>query len=161
MEKKYIPYKFPSSLSGWRERLFYLGNYHPSLLERTARALMIRGKWTMAYRDMRQIEEVLGIIKKHRDARVTGVPVMYTWLGRRIQPLQKCMRFGFKYLGISDPSRFSEEHIEKGEALLRVGRVLMGAETVPYVPSLYSVKNPPKKVGFCSCTILSSISDIL
>jgi hypothetical protein len=69
---------------------------------------------------------------------------MYTWLGRRIQPLRKRTRFGFEYLGISDPSRFSIERIEKGEALLRVSRVLTGAETVPYVPSPYAAKNPPK-----------------
>ncbi|RLM64990.1 hypothetical protein C2845_PM16G04080 [Panicum miliaceum] len=99
----------------------------------------------MACRDMSQIEELLVMIKKHRDARVTGVSVMYTWLGRRIQPLQKRTCFGFVYLGISDPSQFSVERIEKGEALLRVSRVLMGAEIIPYVPSLYSVKNPPKQ----------------
>jgi hypothetical protein len=70
------------------------------------------------------------MVKKHRDAGFTGVSVMYTWLGKRIQPLQKRTRFGFEYLGVSDPSRFSTERIEKGEALLQVGRVLMGAETV-------------------------------
>ncbi|RLN16654.1 hypothetical protein C2845_PM02G16120 [Panicum miliaceum] len=101
----------------------------------------------MACRDMSQFEELLGMIKKHRDARVTGVSVMYTWLGRRIQPLQKRTRFDFEYLGVSYPSRFSAERIEKGEALLQVSRVLMGVETVPYVPSLYSMKNPIKQVG--------------
>jgi hypothetical protein len=84
------------------------------------------------------------MIKKHRDAGVTRVLVMYTWLGRQIQPLQKCTHFCFEYLGTLDPSRFSAERIEKGEALLRVSRVLMGTETVPYVPSLYSAKNHPK-----------------
>jgi hypothetical protein len=53
---------------------------------------------------MSQIEELLGM--------------MYTWLGRRIQLLQKCTRFGFEYFGISDSSQFSAEHIKKGEALL-------------------------------------------
>jgi hypothetical protein len=110
---------------------------------------------------MSQIEELLGMIKKHRDAGVTGVSMMYTWLGKRIQPLQKRTRFGIECLGISNPSRFSVHCIEKGEALLRVSWVLMGAETVPYVPSLYSVKNPPKQVGVSSCIILSSTSDIL
>jgi hypothetical protein len=84
------------------------------------------------------------MIKKHRDAAVTRMSVMYTWLGRRIQPLQQCTRLCFEYLGISDPSRFSVERIEKGEVLLRVSRVLMSAEAIPYVPSLYSAKNPPK-----------------
>jgi hypothetical protein len=66
---------------------------------------------------MSQIKELLGMIKKHGDARVTRVSVMYTWLGRRIQPLQKRTRFGFEYLDVSDPSWFSTERIEKGEAL--------------------------------------------
>jgi hypothetical protein len=87
--------------------------------------------------------------------------VVYTWLSRRIQPLQKRTCFGFEYLGISDPSRFSTERNEKGDALLRVSRVLMGAETVPYVPSLYLAKNPPKQVGVSSHIILSSTSAIL
>ncbi|RLM94102.1 hypothetical protein C2845_PM08G15110 [Panicum miliaceum] len=63
--------------------------------------------------DMRQIEELFEMIKKHRDAGVTGVSVMYTWLGRRIQPLEKRTHFGFENIGISYPSRFFAEHIEK------------------------------------------------
>jgi hypothetical protein len=101
------------------------------------------------------------MIKKHRDARFTGVSVMYTLLGRQIQPLQKRTCFNFEYLGISDLSQFPAECIEKGEALLRVSRVLMGMETVPYVPSLESTKNPPKQVRVSSRIILSSTSDIL
>jgi hypothetical protein len=42
MERKYIPYKFPNSLLGWRERWFYVGNHEPSLPERTAGALKSR-----------------------------------------------------------------------------------------------------------------------
>jgi hypothetical protein len=37
----------------------------------------------------------------------------------------------------------------------------MGADIVPYVPTLYSAKNPPKQVGLRSCVFLSSISGIL
>jgi hypothetical protein len=122
---------------------------------------MIHGEWTMACHDMSQIEELLVMIKKHRDAGVTRVSVMYTWLGRWIQSQQKCTSFGIEYLGVSDPSQFSVERIEKGEALLRVSRVLIGAETIPYVLSLYSAKNFPKQVGVSSRIILSSTSDIL
>jgi hypothetical protein len=32
---KYIKYKFLSSLSGWKERWFYIGNHKPSLPEKT------------------------------------------------------------------------------------------------------------------------------
>jgi hypothetical protein len=75
-----------------------------SLPKRTAGALRIHDEWTMPCRDMSQIEDLLRMIKEHRDAGVTGVSVMYTWLGRWIQPLQKRTRFGFEYLGILDPS---------------------------------------------------------
>jgi hypothetical protein len=120
IEKKYIPYKFPTSLSRWRERWFYIGNHQSSLSEKTAEALKIHDEWTMPCCDMSQIQDVLEMIKKHRDARVTRVSVMYTWLGRRIQPLQKHACFSFEYLGVLDPSRFSAEHIEKVDALLRI-----------------------------------------
>jgi hypothetical protein len=80
----------------------------------------------MACRDISQIEELLGKIREHRDAGVTGASVMYTWLGRRIQPLQKRSRFGFEYLGNLDPSQFFADPINKGEAVLQVSRVLMG-----------------------------------
>jgi hypothetical protein len=115
MEKKYIPYKFPTSLSGWRERWFYIGNYEPSIPERTAGALKIAGEWYLACQDISQIEDLLGMIKKPRDAGVTRASVMYSWVGRRIQPLQKRARFGFEYFGLSYPSQFSAERIEKNE----------------------------------------------
>jgi hypothetical protein len=72
MKKKYIPYKYLTSLSGWRERWFYIGNYKPSLPKRTAGALKIRGEWTMPCCDM-SIEDLLKLIKEHRGAGVTGV----------------------------------------------------------------------------------------
>jgi hypothetical protein len=112
MEKKYISYKFPSSLSGWREKWFYIGNHAPSLPERTAGALKITREWSKPCKDESQIPELLGMIKKQRDAGVTGVVVMFSWIGRRIQPLQKRARFGFDYLGVLDPSRFSAELIQ-------------------------------------------------
>jgi hypothetical protein len=97
MEKKYISYKFPCSLSGWREKWFYIGNHTPSLPKRTARALRITRKWSKPCRDESQITELPGIIKKQRDAGVTSVVVMFSWIDRRIQPLQKRARFGCEY----------------------------------------------------------------
>jgi hypothetical protein len=46
MEKVYIPYKFLSSLSGWKEHWFYIGNHAPSLLQRIAGVPKITGGWT-------------------------------------------------------------------------------------------------------------------
>jgi hypothetical protein len=84
------------------------------------------------------------MIKKQRDTGVTGIVVMFSWIGRRIQPLQKWARFGFDYLGFLDPSRFFAEPIQRSDAVVRASRVLMGAKIVPYVPKMYSAKDPPK-----------------
>jgi hypothetical protein len=79
-------------------------NHEPSLPERTARVLKFTTEWSKPCRDESQIPELLGMIKKQRDAGVIAVMVMYSWIGRRIQPLQKRSRFGFEYLGVLDPS---------------------------------------------------------
>jgi hypothetical protein len=36
---------------------------------------------------MSQIDDLLGMNKKHRDAGVIGALLMYSWVGLRIQPL--------------------------------------------------------------------------
>jgi hypothetical protein len=84
MEKNYFSYKFLSSLPGWREKWFYIRNHAPSLPERTTGALKITSEWSKPCVDESQIPELLSKIKKQRDAGVTGVVVMYSWVGRRI-----------------------------------------------------------------------------
>jgi hypothetical protein len=82
MEKVYIPYMFPSSLSGWKERWFYIGNHTPSLPERTARVPKVTGGWTRKALKLSQVNELLAKIKIPRDEGVTGVSVTYSWIGR-------------------------------------------------------------------------------
>jgi hypothetical protein len=77
---------------------------------------------------------------------VTGASVMYLWITKRIQPLQKRERFDFEYLEIKDPSRLSVEELLGGEALKRVQRVLLDVHAVPYIPQLFIMANPPKQV---------------
>lgn len=72
--------------------------------KRTVGALKLAGESTLACTDTSQVPEMLGRINKHRDVGVTEEIVMYSWIGRRIQPLQKCTRFGFEYLGVLDQS---------------------------------------------------------
>jgi hypothetical protein len=91
MDKKYLEFKFPTSLSSWRERWFYIGNHKPSLPERTTEKLKIAREWReMPYQaDMDKIYELLVKIMEHNIVGVTGASVVYSWMGRRIQPLQK------------------------------------------------------------------------
>jgi hypothetical protein len=85
----------------------------PSLPERTVGVPKITGGWTRKALELSQVNEQLAKIKILRDEGVTGVSVMYSWIGRRIEPLQQCFRFGFEYMRLKDPSRFSTEQIIK------------------------------------------------
>jgi hypothetical protein len=67
--------------------------------------------------DMDQVDELLVKIMEHKIAGVTSASVVYSWMGRRIQLLQKRTQFGFEYLGISDPSRFTADRIHQNEAV--------------------------------------------
>jgi hypothetical protein len=58
----------------------------------------------------------------------------------------------------------SAEDLLPGEAMKWVGRVLMGVHVVPYVPTLFSASNQPKKVH-CSfirvlLTFAYAVSDV-
>lgn len=80
--------------------------------------------------DMNQINVLLVEIMEHKKAGVTGASMVYYWMGRRIQPLQKQVRFGFKYLGVLDPSRFTADKIAHGV-------------TSPVIPSSLAFSNGP------------------
>ncbi|RLM57999.1 hypothetical protein C2845_PM18G06070 [Panicum miliaceum] len=72
----------------------------------------------MAYQaDMDQIDELLVNIMEHKIAGVTGASVVYSWMGRRIQPQQKRSRFHFEYLGISNTTWFIADKILQSEAV--------------------------------------------
>jgi hypothetical protein len=87
---------------------------------------------------------------------------MYSWIGRRIQPLQQRSRFGFEYMGLKDPSQFSAEQIHQAEALRRVSQVLLDVRMMPYMLSkLFTIKNPPNQVRVSSRVFLSSSSQSL
>ena len=71
---------------------------------------------------------------------------MFDWMKRRIQLLQARETLGFRYHGITDSSRYSEEEISDEEVFSRVQRLLRDVKKVPVVPDMFSAANPPKQV---------------
>jgi hypothetical protein len=72
---------------------------------------------------------------------------MFAFFKRRVQPIQQRHRLGFKYTGPADPSRMCAEVLPDEAALQRVQRVLLDVDTMPYMPTLFSARNPPKPVS--------------
>ena len=97
-----------------------------------------------------QVGELLQRIAKQRREGVTGATVVLSWLRRQVQPLQCCSRLGFKYMGLYDPSRFSSEMTGRDEAMVLLYNLFEGVSSIPMLPDLFHVNNPPKQVKFCN-----------
>jgi len=96
---------------------------------------------------MSQVWGLLSKIKDLRDSGVTGASMMWSWLRRRVQPLQKREHFGYEYLAEGDPSRLSGDELLEADALRMLRRAVHGMEAVPFVPKLFSIARPPKPVS--------------
>jgi hypothetical protein len=109
----------------------------------------VRPEWNtkLSRGDMDQVDELLAIIAAHKEIGVTGASVMFSFFQRRIQPIQQRHTLGFEYIGAEDPSWMCAEELTDDAALIRVKRVLLDMNTVPYIPELFSAQNPPKPVS--------------
>jgi hypothetical protein len=96
---------------------------------------------------MDQVEELLEIIEANKLMGVTGASVMFSFFKRRVQLIQQRHKLGFEYTGAEDPSRMCVEELSNDAALLQVKRVLLDVDAIPYVPGLFSARNPPKPVS--------------
>ena len=88
---------------------------------------------------------------------MTGATVVSSWLRRQIQPLQSRIHPGFEYTGLHDPSRFLSEKTGRDEAMVLLHNLFEGVSTIPVLPELFHVNNPPKQVGFCVIEYFSGL----
>jgi hypothetical protein len=109
---------------------------------------------------MDQVNKLLALIAAHKEMGVTGATVMLSFFKRRIQPIQQRHTLGFEYMGAEDPSRMCAEELIDDATLIRVKQVLLDANTVPYIPELFSAKNPPEPVSFQLLGILSIVLEL-
>jgi hypothetical protein len=146
---KYLSYKFPSNIPGWKNHWFYIENHAPELPEKSNRPPVVRPEWNIELPrgDMDQVEELLDIIVAHKEMGVTGASVMFSFFKRRVQPIQQRHILGFKYKDAEDPSRMCAEELMDEAAVTRVRRVLLDVDAVPYIPQLFSSQNPPKPLS--------------
>jgi hypothetical protein len=109
----------------------------------------VRPEWNieLSRGDIDQVEELLDTIAAHKLMWLTGASVMFSFFKHRVQPIQQRHRLGFEYTGAEDPSRMCAEELSDEAALLRVKRVLLDVDAVPYVPGLFSARSPPRPLS--------------
>jgi hypothetical protein len=146
---RYLSYKFPNNIPRWKSHWFYIENHAPQLPEKSGKPLIMRPEWNTepSRGDLDQVNKFLPIIVAHKEIEVTGASVMFSFFKRRIQPIQQRHTLGFEYIGAEDPSRMCAEELTDDATLIWVKRVLLDVNAVPYIPQLFSTKNPPKPVS--------------
>lgn len=73
---------------------------------------------------------------------LTGVGIAFSFMKRRIQPLQERVHLGFEYEGINDPSRMAPEDISDETVLMRLSRMFTGVAEKPVIIGELSREQP-------------------
>lgn len=149
MSSLYFDYDTPSSNTDWREKWFYIDNHEPKLPKVTGH----RPEWSTRWKDepshgdSLQIPELMERLKNLKSEGLTAEGIAYSFIKRRIQPLQKRERFGFEYQGTQDNDRMSSEELTSDEVMFRLRRLFGGHLLIPQIVREFSASNPPKPVS--------------
>jgi hypothetical protein len=119
---RYLSYKFPSNIPGWKNHWFYTENHAPQLPEKSGKPLVVRPEWNteLPKADLDQVDELLAIIAAQKEIGVIGASAMFSFFKHRIQPLQQRHTLGFEYIGTEDFSRMCAKELSDDAALTRV-----------------------------------------
>jgi len=77
---------------------------------------------------------------------VTGDHVVFSFVSRRVQPLQLRKHPAFRYEGTQDPTRMSPEPMAQSEVVKRCCKVL---DKSLKLPTLFWAQNPPENAWVC------------
>jgi len=118
-ESEYLFYQPSSKGVEWKSYWFYVGNFESPLPERTPGAPKAQASWMSTSPGGSQVDKLRSALAKLKNKGVTRWKVVYSFLGRRVQPLQRRIHTGFRYEGLEDPSRFSSEKIDFADLFKR------------------------------------------
>ena len=105
----------------------------------------VQANWSSAAPGGKQVECILRAIANFKNKGVTGDHVVFSFVSRRIQPLQRRKHPAFRYEGTKDPTRLSPEAIAHSKAVRRCCKVLDNFDKSLVLPALFLAVNPPEK----------------
>ena len=76
---------------------------------------------------------------------ITGNHVVFSFVSRLIQLLQRWKHPAFRYEGVNDPTRFTPELMTRAEVVRRCYKLLDNFDESLILPSLFWASNPPEK----------------
>jgi hypothetical protein len=124
-EAQYLEFSMAASVQGWRTKWFYIKDHKASPEDEyglapfdASKELKKLASWDSPPSDaeMEQIALMLTHIqalKGGKGGALSGIQLMAFFVQRRVQPLQHRLTKLWNYSGLEDPSRISEDLIQK------------------------------------------------
>ena len=91
-----------------------------------------------------QVECLLRVITQVKNKGVIGDHVVFSFMSRRIQPLQHRQLPAFRYEGIEDATRMSPEPMAQSDVIKRCYKVLDNFDKSLKLSILFWANNPPE-----------------
>ena len=101
----------------------------------------VRESWLSNGPGGKQVDCILKAIAHLKNKGVTGDHVVFSFVRRRVQPLQLRKHPAFRYVGTQDPTRMSPEPMAQFEV---VKRCCDNFDKSLKLPTLFWAKNPPE-----------------
>jgi hypothetical protein len=131
-EAQYLKFFFAASIQGWRTKWFYIKDRKASPKDQYGLAPFEASKevkklasWDALPSDV-EVAQVLPLLshiqalKGGQGRALSGIQLMAFFVQRRVQALQHCLTKLWNYSGLEDPTRISEDLIEKKDIDKRV-----------------------------------------
>ena len=141
---EYLAYDPSGKGTEWKSFWFHVGNFESLLPERIVGAPQVQANWSSTGPGGGQVTCLLDAIATLKSKRITGNHVVFSFVSRRIQPLQYQKHPAFRYEGVKDPTRFTPEQMARSEVVNRCCKVLDNFDESLTLPALFWAGNPPE-----------------
>jgi hypothetical protein len=124
-EAQYLEFSMAASIQGWRTKWFYIKDRKSSPEDEyglppfdASQEVKKLASWDMLPSDA-EVEQILPLLSRIKALKggqggaLSGIQLMAFFVQRRVQPLQHRLTKLWNYAGLDDPTRVSEDVIEK------------------------------------------------
>jgi len=141
---EYLSYKPSGKGIEWKSFWFHVGNFESLHPERIAGAPQVQACWSSTGPGGDQVTYLLDAVATLKKKGITGNHVVFSFVSRRIQPLQRRKHPAFRYEGIKDPTRLTPEAMSHPEVVRRCCKVLGNFDNSLTLTTLFSAVNRPE-----------------
>jgi hypothetical protein len=168
-ESQYLEFSMSASVQGWRTKWFYIKDQKSSSSDKygitpfdASQELKKLASWDSppTEGEMEEIKPLLARIQEPKSGRggaLSGTQLMVFFLQRRVQPLQHHLSKLWTFSGLGDPSRVSENLMEKKDLDKRVRAfttLTKDHKVVDLAASYFDSEHPLRAVTFAVFTCL-------